>query len=141
MERNVKKLEQYPESNSWKPDQFVNNFEEKKVNEKKAQNDIRGYFEPQEEQKKGPRVAPGPVPREKIEAASQQESSGMTTLKKRESAKPEPVKPEPEVVEKLNPLVDSDLLENISDDDDGLLNSPEKEDRNLSNKSRGGRGR
>jgi len=141
MERAVKKLEQFPETKSWKQEQFANNFEDKKVVEKKAQNDIRGYFEPQEEQKKGPRVAPGPVPREKIEAASQQESSGMTTLKKRESAKPEPVKPEPEVVEKLNPLVDSDLLENISDDDDGLLNSPEKEDRNLSNKSRGGRGR
>ena len=153
MERSLKKMEHFADTKPRKSDQFISDLEQdKKMDMKKVpqQSDMSGYFGETatvDESKKMARTAPGPITREKLEASSQRDNNlggGMTQLKKRDPAsmKPDQVKaPEPEVIEKLNPLVDSDLLENISDDDDGLLGSPEKDDKIVAGgKGRGGGG-
>ena len=83
--------------------------------------DIRGYFRDDvAEDKKQFRHAPGPITKEKLESFEMKES--MTQLSKRGS-KPEEKKDE-KPAEKVEPtnvlssLLDSDLLENISEDDD-----------------------
>merc|ERR1712066_1111587 len=85
--------------------------------------DSRGYFRDGVEQEKKPyRHAPGPITREKLESVEVRES--MTQLKKRETPKTEEKleeKPEPEKIEPplaLSGLVDADMLENISEDED-----------------------
>lgn len=107
-----------------------------------APTDLRGYFRdgPIEEKKMG-RTAPGPITREKLEAAEAREQTGMTQLRKRDAKLD--IKPaEPEEMDKqLAPLVDSDLLENISEDEDALLEGSEREDRGGQLGSRSGRGR
>lgn len=106
-----------------------------------APTDLRGYFrDAPAEEKKLARTAPGPITREKLEAAETRELTGMTQLRKRD-AKPDTVKPvEPEELEKLAPLVDSDLLENISEDEDTLLEGLDKDERMGQMGGRGGRG-
>ena len=117
-------------------------FDHDKKSHKKAAAapDLRGYFRDQpEEPKKVARAAPGPITREKLEAADHRENTGMTQLTKRD-AKTSANKPaDNEVPEKLNPLIDADLLENISEDEDGLLETLEREEKAIS--GRGGRGR
>ena len=166
MERSSgKKLEQYVDSAKMrKQDQYINELDqENKKMDKKGPTDMRNYFgDVSEDNKKIARAAPAPITREKLEASNQRDNMGMTQLKKRDvnipnlsannMAKPDAGNiAEQEVAHKLNPLVDSDMYENISDDDDGLLDSPEKEDKNMSgggnvigggiNKGRGGNAR
>merc|ERR1711973_816917 len=103
---------------------------DKKVNNKKASpQDLRGYFrDTPEDSKKVARAAPGPITREKLEAADNREATGMTQLRKREAHKPETKPAEVEQPEKLNNLLD--MLENISDDEEGLriLESTDKDE-------------
>ena len=113
--------------------------------------DLRGYFRDGfggslEQEKKTYRHAPGPITREKLESVEVRES--MTQLKKRETnkneekleEKEEPVKVEAPVT--LSGLVDADMLENISEDEDNLLDEGEKEVTPAGNRGRGrGRGR
>merc|ERR1719354_802401 len=144
-----------------KQDQYINELDqENKKMDQKGPTDMRNYFgDVSEDNKKIPRAAPAPITREKLEASNQRDNMGMTQLKKRDVNIPNLTTnnmansdaaniTEHEVAHKLNPLVDSDMYENISDDDDGLLDSPEKEDKNVSgggnvigggiNKGRGG---
>merc|ERR1712025_505903 len=108
--------------------------------------DIRGYFRDDvAEDKKQFRHAPGPITKEKLESFEMKES--MTQLSKRGS-KPEEKKDEKpaEMVEPTNvlsSLLDSDLLENISEDDDILDNddTEEKEGSVSSSRGRGSSGR
>ena len=151
MERSSgKKLEQFVDSSKMRNQEpYINELEQDNKIEKKAP-EMRNYFgDMSEDMKKVPRAAPGPITREKFDAAIHRDNtSGMTQLKKLTpgTAPPianqsEPVKPaEPEVMQKLNPLVDSDMFETISDDDDGLLDSPEK-DNNIMQGGVGGKGR
>jgi len=113
--------------------------------------DLRGYFRDGlggglEQEKKPYRHAPGPITREKLESVEVRES--MTQLKKRETVKNDEKleeKEEPEKIETpltLSGLVDVNMLENISDDEDNLLDEGEKEITPASNRGRGrGRGR
>lgn len=113
-----------------------------------APTDLRGYFrDAPVEEKKQLRTAPGPITREKLEAAEAKEPTGMTQLKKRD-ARTDSIKPVAEMEnltenKLLAPLVDSDLLENISEDEDGLLEvGMDREDRSQQQlgSGRGGRG-
>lgn len=107
--------------------------------------DIRGYFrdEAGDSEKKQFRHAPGPITKEKLESFEMKES--MTQLRKRDNKtddkkveKPLPEKTEPTNV--LSSLLDSDLLENISEDDD-ILDLEEDENQEMSSvAARGGRG-
>jgi hypothetical protein len=109
-----------------------------------AATDLRGYFRdaPIEEKKIG-RTAPGPITREKLEASEAREMSSMTQLKKRDARPDSKQQAEQEEMgdnsSKLAPLVDTDLLENISEDEDTLLEGEaDREDRNQAG-GRGGR--
>merc|ERR1719483_548992 len=96
-----------------------------------------------EQEKKAYRHAPGPITREKLESVEVRES--MTQLKKRETSKNEEKfeeKQEPEKIEApitLSGLVDADMLENISEDEDNLLDEGEKEVTTSNNRGRGRR--
>lgn len=137
----TKKLPEFKEEKPRKPETSLFEYDSEKKTKKAPTTDIRGYFrDTPEETKKVARQAPGPITREKLEAANHRETTGMTQLKKRDTkteVKPVPVEPQ----EKLNPLLDSDMLENISDDEDGLLDTLEREDKNGGGRGRGGRGR
>jgi len=143
----VEKTKKSPELSEDKPPMKTINplmdfGHDKKPHKKPATTpDLRGYFrDQQEEPKKVARAAPGPITREKLEAADHREHTGMTQLTKRD-AKPNHKPAENEVPQKLNPLIDSDLLENISDDEDGLLDTLEREEKAVSVRGRGrGRG-
>ena len=100
-----------------------------------------------ESEKKQFRHAPGPITKEKLESFEVKES--MTQLRKRDNKieeKKEEIKPVPEKHEPTNvlsSLLDSDLLENISEDDD-ILDLDEEEpgkDVSAAVSARGGRGR
>ena len=104
--------------------------------------DIRGYFRDDvAEDKKQFRHAPGPITKEKLESFEMKES--MTQLSKRGS-KPEEKKDE-KPAEKVEPtnvlssLLDSDLLENISEDDD-ILDNDDTEEKEVSVSASRGRG-
>ena len=109
--------------------------------------DIRGYFrdDVSDQDKKPFRHAPGPITKEKLESFEMKES--MTQLSKR--GKSEEKKEESPLSEKIVPtnvlssLLDSDLLENISEDDDILDNDDEEKEVSVSaGRGRGGgRGR
>ena len=113
-------------------------------------NDIKksGYFRDDvvEQEKKQFRHAPGPITKEKLESFEMKES--MTQLGKRDR-KPDDKKDEKPLPEKVEPtnvlssLLDTDMLENASEDDDILDNDEdEKEVSVTSNRGRGGgRGR
>ena len=121
-------------------------------NDKKAKSskqspmqDIRGYFRDDvgEQEKKQFRHAPGPITKEKLESFEMKES--MTQLKKRDTKVEE--KKEEKQIEKVEPtnvlssLLDSDLLENISEDDDILDNDEEEKEVTIVGTRGRGRGR
>jgi hypothetical protein len=94
--------------------------------------DLRGYFrDAPVEEKKMARTAPGPITREKLEAAEAKELTGMTQLRKRDTKVETKLPVQQQQLEeaganKLAPLLDSDLLENISEDEDTLLEGGER---------------
>ena len=113
------------------------------VQQQAGHTDLRGYFrDAPVEEKKLARTAPGPITREKLEAAEARELTGMTQLKKRDTRPDvkQPAETEELLDNKLAPLVDSDLLENISEDEDTLLEGGDREDRGQLVSLRGGRG-
>ena len=99
---------------------FYGENDKKPKNQKQSgMQDIRGYFRDDvAEDKKQFRHAPGPITKEKLESFEMKES--MTQLSKR-GAKPDEKKDEKPNTEKVEPtnvlssLLDSDLLENISE--------------------------
>ena len=107
--------------------------------------DIRGYFRDDvvDQDKKQFRHAPGPITKEKLESFEMKES--MTQLKKRDTKVEE--KKEEKPIEKIEPtnvlssLLDSDLLENISEDDDILDNDEEEKEVTVTGTRGRGRGR
>ena len=117
-----------------------------------AVQDIRGYFRDgvqEQHEKKQFRHAPGPITREKLDSMESGPPANMTNLtqlKKRDSGKVEEKPDEKEVrVEPLNiisSLLDPDLLENISEDDDILGDDEEEKEvaAAVTNRGRGGRG-
>ena len=128
-------------------------METKKGNKGKQQQqpqDLRGFFQggALESEKKGVRQAPGPITRERLEQVEAREQ-GMTTLtqlKKREPGgkqeeKVEPINVEVEKVEVSGvtlSLIDPDLLENISDEEENFDAS--EVDKNLEAATVGARG-
>merc|ERR1719266_1044898 len=149
----MKKEEKVGKAEKEKPDHEV---EIKKVNNKGKQQpqqqpqDLRGFFQggALESEKKGVRQAPGPITRERLEQVEAREQ-GMTTLtqlKKREPGgkQEEKVEPANAEVEKTEvsgvtlSLIDPDLLENISDEEENFDAS--EADKNLETATIGGRG-
>ena len=129
---------------------FYGDNEKKQKNSKQSpMTDIRGYFRDDggDQEKKQFRHAPGPITKEKLESFEMKES--MTQLKKRDAKieeKKDSVKAEkPEPTNVLSSLLDSDLLENISEDDDIFDNDEEEKPQEvINNRGRGaarGRGR
>merc|ERR1719210_1208037 len=125
---------------------YGDNEKKPKTPKQSPMQDIRGYFRDDvgEQDKKQFRHAPGPITKEKLESFEMKES--MTQLRKRDSKsedkkddKPSSEKIEPTNV--LSSLLDSDLLENISEDDD-ILDNDEEEKEVIAPVGRGrGRGR
>ena len=129
---------------------FYGDNDKKQKNSKQSpMTDIRGYFRDDggDQEKKQFRHAPGPITKEKLESFEMKES--MTQLKKRDAKieeKKDCVKADkPEPTNVLSSLLDSDLLENISEDDDIFDNDEEEKPQELmNNRGRGaarGRGR
>merc|ERR1719348_1465198 len=126
---------------------FFNDHDKKpKAPKQSPVQDIRGYFRDDvvEPEKKPFRHAPGPITKEKLESFEMKES--MTQLGKRDrktedkkEEKPLPEKVEPTNV--LSSLLDSDLLENISEDDDILDNDEEEKEVTVTGTRGRGRGR
>ena len=128
-------------------------METKKGNKGKQQQqpqDLRGFFQggALESEKKGVRQAPGPITRERLEQVEAREQ-GMTTLtqlKKREPGGKQEEKVEPSNIEVEKTevsgvtlsLIDPDLLENISDEEENFDAS--EVDKNLEAATMGGRG-
>ena len=107
--------------------------------------DIRGYFrdETGDSEKKQFRHAPGPITKEKLESFEMKES--MTQLRKRDN-KTDDKKVEKTTPEKIEPtnvlssLLDSDMLENISEDDD-ILDLEDDENKEITSVAVRGGGR
>ena len=146
----MKKDEKIGKAEKEKADHEMDTKKGNKGKQQQQPQDLRGFFQggALESEKKGVRQAPGPITRERLEQVEAREQ-GMTTLtqlKKREPGgkqeeKVEPINVEVEKVEVSGvtlSLIDPDLLENISDEEENFDAS--EADKNLETATIGGRG-